>query len=349
MPDELSTLTDPAAPDVPAAPPAGAEDPARSAVALEAPAGAPASPAADPLGVAVAAASPVADPAPTATGSRPGGPVRRRAALSPSRAKDFMQCPLLFRFRTIDRLPEPPSQAAVKGSLVHAVLERLFDLPARERTEPSAQGLLAPQWARLREERPEVLGMFTGPEDLEGWLAQARSLLSQYFRMENPQRLEPRERELLVETELASGVLLRGYVDRVDVAPNGAVRVVDYKTGKSPGFRFQDEALFQMRFYGLMLWRLHGTVPARLQLVYLGDGRILTHDPDPDELLALERDLDALWSTIASAARSGDFAPRRTRLCDWCSFQSLCPVFGGEPPEMPQEGVDQLLSAQALN
>lgn len=272
---------------------------------------------------------------------------RRRAALSPSRAKDFLQCPLLFRFRAVDRLPEPPSQAAVRGSLVHAVLEHLFDLPAADRTEESAQRLLDPQWAKLSEKRPEVATMFTGPEDLGAWLAQARSLLTQYFRMENPRRLEPAERELLVETELSSGVLLRGFVDRVDVAPNGAVRVVDYKTGKSPKPRFQDEALFQMRFYGLMLWRLQKVVPARLQLVYLGDGRTLAHDPDEGELVAMERELDDLWRTIAATARSGHFAPRRSRLCDWCSFQARCPGFGGEPPALPPDGVEHLLSVQA--
>ena len=50
-------------------------------------------------------------------------------ALSPSRAADFKQCPLLFRFRTIDKLEGPPSPAAARGTLVHAVLEHLFDLP----------------------------------------------------------------------------------------------------------------------------------------------------------------------------------------------------------------------------
>ncbi|MFZ1669602.1 MAG: PD-(D/E)XK nuclease family protein, partial [Candidatus Nanopelagicales bacterium] len=44
-------------------------------------------------------------------------------ALSPSRASDFLTCPLLFRFRAIDRIPERPSSAAVRGTLVHAVLE----------------------------------------------------------------------------------------------------------------------------------------------------------------------------------------------------------------------------------
>ena len=56
-------------------------------------------------------------------------------ALSPSRAADFKQCPLLFRFRTIDRLEGPPSPAAARGTLVHAVLEHLFDLPAADLAE----------------------------------------------------------------------------------------------------------------------------------------------------------------------------------------------------------------------
>ena len=61
------------------------------------------------------------------------------SALSPSRASDFMACPMLYRFRVIDKLPSPPTPATARGTLVHAVLERLFDLPAGERTDASAQ------------------------------------------------------------------------------------------------------------------------------------------------------------------------------------------------------------------
>ncbi len=61
-------------------------------------------------------------------------------ALSPSRASDFKQCPLLYRFRAVDKLAAPPSAAAARGTLVHAVLERLFDLPADERTPAAAAG-----------------------------------------------------------------------------------------------------------------------------------------------------------------------------------------------------------------
>lgn len=62
-----------------------------------------------------------------------------RPRLSPSRAADFMSCPLLYRFRTIDQLPEPPSPEATRGTVVHTVLERLFDLPAVERTPDRAK------------------------------------------------------------------------------------------------------------------------------------------------------------------------------------------------------------------
>ncbi|ROR71735.1 RecB family exonuclease [Bogoriella caseilytica] len=292
-------------------------------------------------------ANPPAGPSGPGTKPRPAR-YRGRAALSPSRLKDFLQCPLLFRLRTIDRLPEPPSQAAVKGTLVHSVLERLFDLPAEKRTEDAAASMLDPQWEELQAAKPEVTAMFAGPEDLAGWLAEARSLVGQYFRMEKPDRLEPAEREMLVETELTSGILLRGFVDRMDVAPNGAVRLVDYKTGKSPSPRFQSEAMFQMRFYALMLWRLHGTVPARLQLVYLGDGRILSHDPVEDELVAFEAELEELWRRVARAVEHRTFEPKKSKLCGWCSFQSFCPEFGGTPPEAPEEGMRRLLTVQAV-
>ena len=43
-------------------------------------------------------------------------------------------------------LAEPPSPEALRGTLVHAVLERLFDAPALERTEATAQALLDPLW-----------------------------------------------------------------------------------------------------------------------------------------------------------------------------------------------------------
>lgn len=265
-----------------------------------------------------------------------------RPGLSPSRANDFLQCPQLFRFRVIDRLPEPPSSAAARGTLVHAVLEHLFDLPAAERTLAAAHALLPDQWATLLERNPDVAELFAQPADLAEWLTSAEALLATYFTLEDPTRIEPRERELMVSTELEEGgPQLRGIVDRVDVAPNGWVRVVDYKTGRSPRAGFESSALFQMRFYAYVIWRTRGVLPKRLQLEYLGDGVVLTHEPTEPEMATIEARVRSIWAGIEDAARTGDWRPRTSKLCDWCSFKALCPAFGGTPPEIPAGAVER--------
>jgi putative RecB family exonuclease len=267
-----------------------------------------------------------------------GGAAGVIGTLSPSRAGDFMTCPLLYRFRVIDRIPERPSPAAVRGTLVHAVLERLFDIPAARRTPAAALELLGPEWDRLLAEEPELASLFDG-EDVEGaraeWLGEAGAMVERYFALEDPRRLEPASRELYVETVLESGLQLRGYIDRLDVAPTGEIRVVDYKTGRAPSADFEARALFQMKFYALVLWRLRGAVPRLLQLMYLGNGEILRYSPDEADLRATERKVDALWQAIRRAMDSGEWRPRRSRLCDWCDHQERCPSFGGEPPPLP--------------
>jgi putative RecB family exonuclease len=280
-------------------------------------------------------------PAPGATASKPW-------ALSPSRAGDFMTCPLLYRFRAIDRLPEPPTPATARGTLVHAVLEQLFGEEAPARTPEHAAELLAPQWQRLLAEQQELAELVTasdgdtdaGSADADGrvaaWLADARRLLATYFTLEDPRRVEPAERELLVEVELDGGVRLRGFIDRLDVAPTGQTRIVDYKTGNAPSELFEDKALFQLKFYALVLWRRSGTVPTLLQLMYLRDGQVLRYRPDVDDLRATERKVRALWAAIERALATRTFPARRSRLCDWCAHQSRCPEFGGTPPPYPE-------------
>ena len=272
-------------------------------------------------------------------------------ALSPSRASDFLTCPLLFRFRQIDRLPERPSSAAVRGTLVHAVLEDLYDLPAAERTVESARSMLLPTWHRLLAEDPR-LAVALDPEadfpvvdsnvapvltdgQLATWITAAEPLIESYFELENPQRLEPRAREMRVEVQLEGGPPLRGIIDRVDVAPDERVRVVDYKTGRSPGQGFEQRSLFRMRFYALMLWRRNGTIPSRLQLIYLGDSQVLTYDPTEDELVSFEKTLRALWTTITRVAAQGNWQAKESRLCGWCDHHAKCPAKGGTPPPLP--------------
>lgn len=264
-------------------------------------------------------------------------PPTPRPALSPSRATDFKQCPLLYRFRAIDRLPEATSAAQLRGSVVHAALEQLYGLPAGLRSPDTARSLVQRAWDQMVAAEPELAGELD-PGQPTQLLEDARALVSGYYRLEDPTRFDPQCCEQRVEVELADGTLLRGYIDRIDVAATGELRVVDYKTGKAPPAAralAEFKAMFQMKFYAVALFRSRGVPPTRLRLIYLADGQLLDYSPDRDELLRFEKTLMAIWRAIQSAGETGDFRPNPSRLCDWCPHQQRCPAFGGTPPSYP--------------
>nr|AAC68687.1 unknown [Rhodococcus erythropolis] len=284
-------------------------------------------------------------PTPTPTGATSQERPRSRPALSPSRAGDYKQCPLLYRFRAVDRIPETPTRAQVRGTVVHAALEALFALPTGHRVPDRAAELVRPAWERVSAESPEAAELI--PEDeLDAFLGEVGKLVATYYTLEDPTRFDAEACEVYVETELENGVRLRGFVDRIDVAPTGEVRVVDYKTGKAPREFTESKALFQMKFYALVLLRTRGIVPAQLRLIYLPSGSILTYAPDHDELIRFERTLSAIWKAILAAGATGDFRPKPGKLCDWCDHKSLCPSFGGTPPPYP--GWPDLLSTEPV-
>ena len=256
----------------------------------------------------------------------------RPLAISPSRASDYKRCPLQYRLRAIDKIPEPSTEAQVKGTLVHAVLEEMFAWPREERTYPAAVKRLKPNWEKMREEDPTCAEPVKDEYQL---LVDARTLLRGYFTMENPLGFDAHAQEMPVDFTLPNGVPVRGFIDRVDIAPTGEVRVVDYKTGKKPLPRYSEDAQFQMRFYALVYWRMFGVVPTQLKLMYLKvmDSMILA--PSREELEYFERDLAELWWKIEADGKAGTFRPQQSKLCGWCAFQHLCPVFGGTPPAYP--------------
>ena len=268
---------------------------------------------------------------------------RRPLALSPSRAGDFKTCPLLYRFRAVDRLPEPPSAPAARGTLVHSVLEQMFARPAAERTPNRTAAQVGPAWEQLSGENPELLNLLP-TADLAAWLESAQELVRTYFTLEDPRHFDPEACEFAVEIESAGAVPMRGFLDRLDLAPTGQLRVVDYKTGRSPGPDFEARALYQLKFYALMIYRLRGIVPAQLKLIYLADGLSLQYEPSEAELLAFETGVAALWSAITLALDTGNFPPRPSGMCQYCAHQALCPEFGGTPPPYP--GVPDSLTAE---
>jgi putative RecB family exonuclease len=247
-----------------------------------------------------------------------------RLRLSPSRVGDFTNCPQLYKYRAILNLPEKISLDAERGKLVHSVLEDLFELPRMDRTPDSALELLPIKWQQHLESKPELSAEIT---DQKEWNDRVESLLKTYFTLEDPTSFDSTYRELHLERDLSEEVYLHGYVDRLDIAPTGEVRIVDYKTGKSPKPGWEEKALFQLRVYALLYWRNEGVLPKMLQLIYLGTSDTLKSSPTEAVLLATEKKLQNIADEILTAIETDFFPTRKSKLCDWCSFKEICPAF----------------------
>ena len=243
--------------------------------------------------------------------------------LSPSRITDFNNCPQHYKYRVVDKLPEPPSIDAERGTLVHTVLHDLFESPASERTADKAIELLPSRWIEQLEGKPELAAMITNEKE---WLDRASALLRVYFDLEDPSTFEATHRELHLENDLSEKLYLHGYVDRLDVAPTGEVRIIDYKTGKSPKPGWEEKALFQLRVYALLYWQNHGVLPRMLKLIYLGDVKTIESQPTEAQLASTEKKLNNIGSEILTAIETGHFPTRKSKLCDWCFFKAICPA-----------------------
>ena len=243
--------------------------------------------------------------------------------LSPSAVSEYENCPQQYKYRKIDKLPEPPSLDAERGTLVHTVLQDLFEIPAAGRTVESAIELLPSRWSAQLADKPALLEMVTNEKD---WLDRASALVTTYFSLENPTTFEATHREMHLENDFDTNVYLHGYVDRLDVAPTGEVRIVDYKTGKAPKPGWEEKALFQLRVYALLYWKNNGVLPRLLQLIYLGDGKLVKSNPTMAELEATEKVLRRVAKDIFISIEKEYWPPKTSRLCDWCYFKSICPA-----------------------
>ena len=249
-------------------------------------------------------------------------------SLSPSKVAAFKDCALAFRFSVIDRLPEPPSPWAAKGTLVHRALELLHCEAPAARTVDRALACLDQAGAELHDHR-EFVELGLTAEDEATFRADAEALVRRYFELEDPTRVNAIGLELLLEANVGD-LRLRGIIDRLDLV-DGELVVTDYKTGKVPGLQHEQSRLGGVHFYAFLCEQVFGRRPARIQLLYLSEPVAIVAEPSDQSIRGLERKVGAIWTAVEKACEHDDFRPKPSRLCDWCAFQTYCPAFGGDP------------------
>lgn len=253
-------------------------------------------------------------------------------SLSPSKVAAFKECALAFRFSAIDRLPEPPSEPAMRGTTVHRALELLLADPPHDRTPERAAGHLEAALGEMRGGQEwEELGLDDAAS--RRFAEEAAAIIERYFTLEDPRRVEPIGLELMLTSEIG-GVMVRGIIDRLERDPDGSLVVTDYKTGRTPAPSQEQSRLGGVHFYAFLCLEHFGELPSRIQLMYLGgEPQIISTTPTEQSIRGLRNRVGAIWQAVERACEHDDFRPKPSALCKWCAFQQYCPAFGGDPDD----------------
>jgi putative RecB family exonuclease len=251
-------------------------------------------------------------------------------SLSPSSMGTFTSCPLAFRFSYIERLPEPPSPPASKGTLVHLALQHLLWRPPEHRTVANALADLDRARAELAADA-EFAEMALSAEEWDAFHADAQTLVHRYFELEDPRSVRVLGVELRVSAKTRDGVLIRGIIDRLELDENGDLVVTDYKTGTAPSEGWEQKSMAGVHVYSFLCEQMFGRRPSKVQLLYLSKPEFIVTTPNDQSLRGVEVKSGAVMQAVRTACARDDFRPRPSALCSFCSFQEFCPSFGGRP------------------
>jgi RecB family exonuclease len=287
-----------------------------------------------------------------------------RRQIGASTLESWLECPYRW-FVDHELRPQrldPVSDSLRLGTVAHNALERLYRDPPGSDSIPRP-GDLARWKQRLGELIEEVaieerLRPDQPPDSVA--LARLRAQIARFLEEEAELETELRPRPELLEASFGfededcpegldlGGATLHGRIDRVDVAPDGAAVVRDYKTSaKVPGRKaWEDQGKLQLQLYVLAARERLDLDPIGGLYHALGDrdkrkprGMVVKDDPrleglpmvstdgcEPDEFEAELERARAQAAQKAAAMRAGDIDrdPRGGVCPTYCTFQPIC-------------------------
>ena len=234
--------------------------------------------------------------------------------LSASSVKTYDQCPKKYFFNYIERAPRKQWPHFDLGNLCHRSLE-FFHLENMKNPLPKKQWakLMGNCFAKARQEFPNMD---------DSMLQEAKDLLTDYLiSLKKTGLTNVKGVETSFNFHISENILIRGFLDRVDLMKDNRYHIVDYKTSKND--KYLDP--FQLQIYGLWLKTEHPEVESfKGSYVLLRQkSRLKSYDFNMDDVERVRREL----VQYAEKIRYDDvWTPIPTILCNWCDFQDICPA-----------------------
>lgn len=251
----------------------------------------------------------------------------------------FEKCKKRYHFNYLDPEIAPIKKQFIKprdyktlGQAVHGAITLFYHLPEKERTFDNLKKGLSEAWfSEIEPKQKPPLGEAGGFKNLEHERKvyfDALKLLQNFFSLGdiNPDLFYLPTRNIKdsfddyesLITPFTGEFFISGKFDRIDKLKDGALKIIDFKTGK------ENQDKFQLDFYKLLA-ELNFAVPVKtLSFYYLGNGKI-----EEFNVLDIREDeiKDKVLKKIETIEGTKEFPPEPNKLCDHCDFKEICPIF----------------------
>ncbi|MFA5986180.1 MAG: ATP-dependent DNA helicase [Parcubacteria group bacterium] len=235
--------------------------------------------------------------------------------LSATALNNYYDSPLKYFFRNLVRLPSVQSKTMIKGSIMHAALEKFFVLSKSRGAILSEDELIA-QFERM-------INVMRVPREYSAAIKKSSvEALRGYYKKYAQEftinvELEKKITGIPFTLDDGNEILLTGVVDKMELLPDGTVVVVDYKSGKPWSKKKKEERIAlkrQVVFYKLLLDRYHdGQYNMTAGLLDFIEPHPQTHAYEREKILVSVEDVVQIKKEINNFAQdilSGNFLKR---------------------------------------
>jgi len=252
----------------------------------------------------------------------------------------YQNCPLKYKFRQIDKLPEPKSKEAVFGTLIHAVLRYIHTPSLLSPTIEQALDFYSKGWnSEVYEDEMEERAAFS----------QGVTLLQNYLSHNKPNdyTIVDLESRFAIEigNEECGKHVVSGIIDRIDKTEEG-YEIIDYKTTrKMPSQEKVDNdiqlSIYLKAFLARYPKEIDNLENITVSLYYVKHGVKLSSKRTKEQLETLEK----TFLDVIKLIEEEKFDPILSPLCDWCGYQNICPLWKHKFVENRKMETDEVKTA----
>jgi len=225
----------------------------------------------------------------------------------------YQKCPLQYKYAHILQVPVRGKPAFSFGKSMHAVLQKFFQ-ERMDGTYPDETALL-----RMLDD-VWIDDWYAHAREQERAKEKARKELREFYNKHDGLWPDTQSVEKGFHLKFA-GVTFKGSIDRIDLLPEGKVRIIDYKTGK-PKDKLKPEDKEQLFLYQLAAQDVLNEQVAELAFVYLEDVSEQSFIGGAEDFEKLEKSV----SEVVGKIQEGSFVPTPSPFtCASCDYKDICP------------------------